>query len=183
MKFCIECGNDQVALKIPTGDNRHRYVCGSCNYIHYVNPRMICGTLPIEGNKILLCKRAIEPRHSYWTLPAGFMENGESIETAASRETLEEAMATSLNPKLYCIFSLAHINQVHIFYKCDIVDGHFGAGSETLDAQLFAVDDIPWNQIAFKTVEQCLKHYIQDRQSNHFPVRAEDIIPDLQNHD
>lgn len=176
MKYCIECGTDKVIFDVPTGDNRTRHICISCAYIHYQNPRMICGTLPLFENKILLCKRSIEPRAGFWTLPAGFMENGETLEAAAARETHEEALAISKNSQLYCIFSLPHINQVHIFYKCEIENGHFGAGSETLDAALFAVDEIPWDEIAFKTVALCLKHYIEDKSTGVFPVRAEDII-------
>lgn len=177
MKFCIECGTDSVTHKIPLGDNRHRFICSTCQYIHYVNPRMICGTLPIHDDKVLLCKRDIEPQKGLWTLPAGFMENGETIEAAAARETFEEAMAISENSELYCIFSLPHINQVHIFYRCSIKDGHFGAGSETQDAALFSMDDIPWDQLAFKTVIRCLQRYQNDRKLQTFPVRAEDIIP------
>ena len=177
MKFCIECGTDQITFEVPEGDNRSRFICQKCGYIHYQNPRMICGTLPIHQDKVLLCKRAIEPKLGFWTLPAGFMENGESIEAAAARETHEEALAISENSSLYCIFSLPHINQVHIFYKCNIEAGFFGAGSETSDAALFSIDDIPWDQIAFKTVARCLKHYIQDKKGNIFPVRAEDIHP------
>lgn len=175
MKYCIECGTKDVVYVIPEGDNRQRHICQSCNYIHYVNPRMICGTLPIHDNKILLCKRSIEPRKGYWTLPAGFMENGESIEHAAHRETQEEAMATAINSHLYSIFSLPHINQVHIFYKCNINNGHFGAGVETEDAQLFQLDDIPWEHIAFKTVYRCLEHYIEDFKTGEFSLRSEEI--------
>ena len=137
---------------------------------------MICGTLPIHQKQVLLCKRSIEPRKGYWTLPAGFMENGESIETAAHRETLEEALATAVNSHLYSIFSLPKINQVHIFYKCDIKDGAFGAGVETEDAQLFDLDAIPWDQIAFKTVYRCLEHYIEDLKGNDFTVKTEEIL-------
>lgn len=176
MKYCIECGTANVAFIIPEGDNRPRHICHSCDYIHYINPRMICGTLPLHDNKVLLCKRSIEPRKGYWTLPAGFMENGESIEHAAHRETQEEALATAINSHLYSIFSLPKINQVHIFYKCDISNGEFGAGVETEDAQLFSIKDIPWDQIAFKTVYRCLEQYIEDIPLGQFSVKTEEIV-------
>lgn len=176
MKYCIECGTDRVILKIPEGDNRSRYICKVCDYIHYQNPRMICGTLPIHNGKILLCKRAIEPRYGLWTLPAGFMENGETLEAAAARETYEESLARSIDSNLYCIFSLPHINQIHIFYKCNIENGDFGAGSETLEASLYAIEDIPWDQLAFRTVARCIKHYVKDKDSGEFGIHVEDIV-------
>lgn len=176
MKYCIECGSEKVALEIPEGDNRERFVCQACSYIHYQNPRMICGTIPVFEDKILLCRRAIEPRKGYWTLPAGFMENGETIEEASVRETYEEALAVSVKPQLYSIFSLPHINQVHIFYKCDIKDGKFGAGTETLESALFSLDEIPWDELSFRTVIQCIKHYIEDVKTGVFPVRSESLL-------
>jgi len=175
MMFCIECGSNEVKLQIPTGDNRQRHICLACNYIHYVNPRIICGTLPTFNGQVLLCKREIEPRSGFWTLPAGFMENGESLSEAAYRETFEEALATSVDLELYTLCSLPHINQVHIFYRCEILDGKFGAGSETLDAKLFDLADIPWDELAFKTVAQCLEFYQQDIQQGLFPIRSTTI--------
>ncbi len=174
MKFCSTCGA-KVMQRVPEGDNRMRFVCISCHQIHYQNPNIVAGTLPYHGDKVLLCKRAIEPRMGFWTLPAGFMENEETVESAALRETLEEAEARIVDASLYTVINVPHVNQVHIFYLGKILDGQYGAGVETSDAQLFLEKDIPWNDIAFKTVYVTLKHYFADRKEKTFPVRVEDI--------
>lgn len=176
MKFCSYCG-DPVALRVPAGDNRERHICDSCNTIHYHNPRIITGCLPIYGDKVLLCKRAIEPRREYWTLPAGFMENGESTERGAARESLEEALAEVTDLQLYCLYSVPEINQVFFFYRSRLLreDG-FGIGEESLEVRLFSEEEIPWDQLAFYTVHKTLKYYFADRQHNHFPVRDEELI-------
>lgn len=174
MKFCSQCGNT-VSLQIPQGDNRERHVCDSCGFIHYLNPRIVAGSLPTYGDKVLLCKRAIEPRKGYWTLPAGFMENGETTEQAAARETWEEAEAKLEMRGLYSLFNLPHINQVYIFFRGEIINGEFGVGDESLETQLFAEQDIPWDSLAFPTIYKTLKHYFHDRKHGTFPVRMEDI--------
>lgn len=174
MKFCSNCGHP-VARKIPPGDTRERFVCDNCGTIHYQNPNIIAGTLPIYEEKVLLCRRAIEPRKGFWTLPAGFMENGETTEDAARRETWEEAEANLDNAELYCLFDLARINQVHIFFRGEVHQGNFGVGEESLESALFSEAEIPWEELAFPTVYQTLKHYFSDRQTNQFPIRFMDI--------
>lgn len=174
MKFCSQCGQ-AVKLEIPAGDNRERHVCSHCDTIHYQNPRIITGTLPILGNQVLLCRRAIEPRYGLWTLPAGFMENGETTEQGASRETWEEARAKVRIKGLYTLFNLPQINQVYFFYRAELTRPEFGAGPESLEVALFHEDEIPWDELAFPVVERTLKHYFSDRKNGLFPVRTEDI--------
>ncbi len=175
MKFCSQCG-EGVTLAIPEGDNRERHVCNACSTIHYQNPRIITGTLPVYDDQILLCKRAIEPRHGLWTLPAGFMENGETTEQGAVRETWEEASANVNDLALYSIFNLPQINQVYFFYRAQLSDLSFGPGEESLEVELFNEDAIPWDQLAFPVISRTLQHYLSDRKSGEFPVRTEDII-------
>ena len=170
MKYCSECGHT-VSQKIPEGDDRLRYVCDNCGAIHYQNPRLIVGTLPVYGDQVLLCRRAIEPRKGFWTLPAGFMENGETTVEGAVRESWEEARAKLSNEKLYRLFDLSYIDQVYMFYLADLVDGEFSAGPESLDVKLFNEADIPWDDIAFGVVVDTLKEFFADRKKGLFPVR------------
>lgn len=174
MNYCSDCGNP-TQLRIPDDDNRERHVCDSCDLIHYSNPKVIAGCLPIWDDQVLLCRRAIEPRKGYWTLPAGFLENGESVETGAARETWEEAEAKITNSSLYTVFSLPYISQIHMFYKADIIDGQFAAGVESLEVGLFHETDIPWEELAFPVVTDTLKHYFADRKTGRFPVRDSEI--------
>ena len=167
MKFCSNCGAP-VARKIPEGDNLPRFVCDACSTIHYQNPRMIVGCVPCWEDKVLLCKRAIEPRHGLWTVPAGFMENGETLDAGAARETLEEACARVEIGALYAIYNIPHVNQVYLLFLAKLLDLDFSAGAETLEARLFTQDEIPWDQIAFATVRNTLTHYYHDRASQHF---------------
>ncbi len=161
MKFCSNCGAT-VAHKIPAGDSLPRYVCDACNTIHYQNPRMIVGCVPCWEDRVLLCKRAIEPRHGLWTVPAGFMENGETLAAGAARETLEEACARVEIASLYAVYSIPHINQVYLLFRAQLLDLDFRAGAETLEARLFREDEVPWDQIAFATVRNTLTHYFAD---------------------
>lgn len=174
MKFCSECG-EKVERKIPSGDDRERYVCGSCDHIHYQNPRMIVGTLPIYGQQVLLCRRAIEPRKGFWTLPAGFMENGESVEAGALRESWEEARAVIEKPHFYRLFDLPHINQVYMFFRGELKDGGFAAGPESTEVALYNEADIPWDELAFPVVRQLLMEFYEDRKSHSYPVRSSTI--------
>jgi ADP-ribose pyrophosphatase YjhB (NUDIX family) len=167
MKFCSNCGA-AVSRKIPPGDSLPRYVCDTCNTIHYQNPRMIVGCVPYWEDKVLLCKRAIEPRHGLWTVPAGFMENGETMEAGAIRETLEEANARVKIDKLFAIYNIPHVNQVYILFRARLTDLDFHPGAETLETALFAETDIPWNQIAFATVRNTLNHFFHDLRGGHF---------------
>ncbi len=175
MKFCSYCGV-VVTLRIPEGDDRNRYVCDACGVIHYQNPRVIVGCLPVHEDKILLCRRAIEPRYGLWTLPAGFMENGETTMEGAARETWEEARATVVDQHLYRIFDMPQINQVYMFYRTGIVDGQFGVGPESTEVELFAEDDIPWQEMAFLPVTQTLREFLEDRKEGNFPVRVSKLV-------
>ena len=169
MNYCNQCGNT-VVLEIPEGDNLPRHVCHQCNTIHYQNPKVVTGTLPVWQDKVLLCKRAIEPRLGAWTLPAGFMENNETLEQAANRETVEEANANIKIDGLYTVFSLPHISQIYVMYRAELLDLNFSAGIESLEVKLFSEDEIPWENLAFKTIVQTLKYYFEDRKKNHFPI-------------
>ncbi len=170
MKFCSTCGAT-VIKRVPAGDNRQRFVCGSCNEIHYQNPRIIVGCLPVYEDKVLLCKRGIEPRKNLWTVPAGFMENGETTVAGALRETWEEAEARIEGEVLYHLFDLPHINQVYFFYRGHLIDGKFGVGSESLETQLFSYQDIPWDELAFPIIKTLLNHYFSDLKNNEYPIR------------
>ena len=152
MKYCSSCGSE-VELKIPEGDNLPRYCCTSCDYIHYQNPKIVTGTLPIKEDTILLCKRAIHPRQGLWTLPAGFLENEEPLETGAARECVEEANAYSDDMKIFSIYSLIHISQIYIMYYGTLRDGKHSPGlEESFDTKLYSEDDIPWDELAFPII-------------------------------
>ncbi len=174
MKFCTKCGS-RIVLRIPEGDDRERHVCTKCGTIHYSNPRVIVGCLPVHEGRVLLCKRAIEPRKNYWTLPAGFMENKETTVQGAARETWEEARARVSNLDLYRVFDVPHISQVYMFYRCDVDDGEYGVGPESLESNLYLEGEIPWDNIAFPVVYETLREYFSDAPSGHFPVRVSTI--------
>ena len=167
MKFCSNCGAP-VALKVPPGDNLPRHVCDACETIHYQNPRMVVGCIAEWEDRILLCRRAIEPRHGLWTVPAGYMENGETTVEGAARETLEEANARVEVGPLYALFNIPHISQVYMLFRARMLDTDFSAGAETLEARLFAEGEIPWDEIAFATVRQTLNHYFNDRRRGEY---------------
>lgn len=175
MKFCSQCGHP-VTVKIPEGDNRERYVCVNCETIHYQNPRIIAGCLPVYEGRVLLCKRSIEPRFGKWTLPAGFLENGETTSQGALRETREEAMANVEIEGIYTMFSLPHISQVYMFFRARLLDLDFGAGHETEDVRLFSEQEVPWDELAFPVITETLNHYFEDRVKDEYPVHAKDII-------
>ena len=176
MKFCSQCGNS-VTQRIPSGDNLPRYVCDQCNIVHYQNPNIVAGCIPVLGDQILLCKRAIEPRYGYWTLPAGFMENAETLEQAAMRESFEEANANVKLQSLYTVFSLPHVNQVYVMYLAKLLDENFSAGIESLEVKLFAEKDIPWDNLAFRTIHYTLKYFFEDRRQGQFKVRSHLVEP------
>lgn len=163
--------------RIPAGDTLPRYCCAACGAVFYQNPRNIVGTLPVWEERVLLCRRAIEPRRGKWTLPAGFLENGETLLRGALRETLEEAGArVSTDPQsLYTLFNLPHINQVHCFFRARLLDLDFAPGVESLEVRLFSAEEIPWDEIAFPVVRSTLMHYLHDRQTQVFPVRMFDM--------
>jgi ADP-ribose pyrophosphatase YjhB (NUDIX family) len=179
MNFCHHCGSP-VLQRIPPGDDKLRHCCDSCDVIFYQNPKNIVGTLPVHGDRVLLCRRAIEPRKGRWTLPAGFMENGETCLAGAVRETLEEAGAKIIisRQSLYTLFNLPYINQVYLFFRAELQSLDFNPGAETLEVALFSEAEIPWNEIAFPVVRSTLEHYFQDRKVETFPVRMFDVYYD-----
>lgn len=168
------CGTP-VEHRIPPDDNRERAVCPACDHIQYVNPLNVVGTLPVWQDQVLLCRRNIEPRKGYWTLPAGFMELGETTEEGAMRETDEEAGAHIELQGLYCLLNVVHAGQVHLFYRARLLDTEFNPGPETIEAQLFRQDEIPWADLAFRTVKLTLEHYFADREKGQFGVHFADI--------
>lgn len=174
MNYCNLCGST-VRFEIPPGDNRPRYICNNCGEIHYINPKIIAGCLPVYEDKVLLCKRAIQPRIGLWTLPAGFMENGESTRHAAARETLEEANARVSGLQLYTLTSIVPVNQVQLIYLAQLDDLNFSAGDETSDVQLFSEADIPWDKLAFQTINNALKFYFTDRKVDRYPLHHVDL--------
>jgi ADP-ribose pyrophosphatase YjhB (NUDIX family) len=174
VKYCSNCGA-AVVQRVPPGDTLPRFVCDECGEIHYQNPKLVVGTVPEHGGRIILCRRAIEPRYGYWTLPAGFMENAESVAQAALRETLEEAGAAVELGAPFTMISVPRVNQVHVFYLARLGALEFKPGEETLEVALFAEADIPWRDIAFRTVATTLKHWFADRARGTFTFHAEDI--------
>lgn len=177
MKYCDQCGHS-VEYKIPELDNRERAVCTRCGTIHYRNPRIIAGCLPVYAEQILLCRRNIEPRKGFWTLPAGFMEEGETLQQGAARETLEEAGVQVQAGKLLSMISVPHISQVHIFFLAEMAGPqHAGSTSESSEIRLFAPADIPWDEIAFPTVSRTLRDYLQDKTTGTIEHRVSDILP------
>ena len=175
MKFCSNCAA-ALAKRVPPGDNLPRWVCDQCGEIHYQNPRMVVGALPEYQGKILLCRRAIEPRYGYWTLPAGFMENDETAGQAALRETLEEAGARIELGEPFTMISVPYVNQVHLFYRARLLDLEFNPGEESLEVALYEEAQIPWKEVAFRTVATTLRLWFADRARGSFTFHAQDII-------
>lgn len=176
MNFCSTCGA-RVELRIPDGDTLPRFVCTGCGTIHYENPKMVVGCIPEWESRILLCRRAIEPRYGLWTLPAGFMENGETTAHGAQRETLEEANARVEILGLYALFNIPHINQVYMLFRARLLDLDFHAGAETLETRLVGAAEIPWDEIAFATVRRTLKLYFEDQRRGDYRFHMGTIEP------
>ncbi|MCE7914228.1 MAG: NUDIX domain-containing protein [Nitrosomonas sp. PRO4] len=162
MKYCSNC-SATVELLIPAGDMLPRYVCTACHIIHYQNPKIVVGCIPEWKDKILLCRRAIEPRLGWWTLPAGFMENNETLAQAAARETLEEANARVEVGDLYALYSLPHISQVYVLFRAQLLDLDFSPGIESLDVKLMSEHEMPWEEMAFRVIHDPLKRYFKER--------------------
>ncbi len=176
MKYCSACGA-AVEFRIPADDNRARHICSACNMIHYQNPRMVIGSIPQWEDKVLLCRRAIEPQYGKWTLPGGFMENGETTAQAAIRETLEEACARIAIIDLYSMYSLPYINQVHLLFRAELLDLNFGPGQESLEVKLFSGTEIPWDELAFRPVRYSLEHYFAERGKGQFTLHTGELVP------
>jgi ADP-ribose pyrophosphatase YjhB (NUDIX family) len=175
MKYCSQCGGEND-FKVPKGDNRPRYICRECESIHYQNPKVVVGCIPIWEDRVLLCRRAIEPRYGLWTLPAGFMENGETTQEGAARETLEEANARVSVGALYTLFNLPHIDQIYMIFRSQLRDLDFTPGDESLEVNLFREDEVPWQEIAFPVIKETLKLYFQDLKSGDFCLRSGTIV-------
>ncbi len=176
IKHCKECGN-AVAYRLPDdGDTKERAVCPACKTVHYENPLNVVGTIPHWGDKVLLCKRNIEPRWGKWTLPAGFMELNETTAEGAARETDEEAGAQFEMLGLFTLLNVARVGQVHLFYRARLLSEEFNPGTETIEARLFAEDEIPWDEIAFRTVKETLERYFADRKTGHYGIHQMDIV-------
>jgi ADP-ribose pyrophosphatase YjhB (NUDIX family) len=163
----MKCGNE-LTVRVPDGDDRSRHVCRSCGTVHYSNPKMVVGTIPVFEDRILLCKRAIEPRYGLWTLPAGFMENEETVEEGAKRETLEEAGAALNGLSPFALFSLPFVSQVYLMFRARLSAPNFGAGHESLEVALVSEPDIPWGEIAFPVIEETLRLFLADRKKGAF---------------
>jgi ADP-ribose pyrophosphatase YjhB (NUDIX family) len=176
MNYCSLCGAPVELRQLPN-DNRTRHVCTACGEVHYQNPKLIVGAIPEWENRILLCRRAIEPRHGLWTLPAGFMENGETTTEAAARETLEEANAQVEIGDLYSLYNLPYINQVHLLFRAKLLNLDFSPGVESLEVQLFSEQDVPWDKMAFRPVYYTLQHYFADRTAGSFRFHMGDLQP------
>jgi len=176
MKFCSSCGS-RLVEKIPCDDDRRRHVCPGCDTVHYQNPKIVTGCLPVWEDSVLLCKRAIEPRSGYWTIPAGFMELDETVEQGAVRETWEEARAQVEIQAPYSMFNLPHVNQLYVIYRARLTNLEFRPGPESKEVRLFTEQDIPWDNLAFGTVRQTLRFFFGDRPGGRFPMRTGTIVP------
>ena len=174
-KFCSHCGSD-IIIKIPEGDNLKRAVCDKCGAIFYENPKVVAGCILEWEGKILLCKRANEPRSGYWTLPAGFLENEETVEEGALRESWEEARARSEEIKLFMMCNLPHISQIYMIYHGFLVDGKYDVGPESSEVRLFSEEEIPWTDIAFTVIEKTIKFYYQDVKKGNIDIHFDTII-------
>jgi ADP-ribose pyrophosphatase YjhB (NUDIX family) len=185
VKFCSNCGASNLELRVPEGDTLPRQVCGACGTIHYQNPKIVVGCLPEWEDRVLLCRRAIEPRYGLWTLPAGFLENGETLMNGALRETLEEADARVELGALYTVISLPQINQVYMMFRSRLLDLGFGPGTESLEVRLFEESEIPWETLAFRTIARSLRNLFLDRRHGTFALhvsaleRRPPLPPDL----
>ena len=174
IKHCRACGGE-VRYQTPADDNRDRATCTVCTTIHYENPLNVVGTVPVWEDKVLLCLRNIEPRRGLWTLPAGFMELGETTAEGAIRETIEEAGARIELEGLFTLLNVVRVGQVHLFYRARMLDIDFVPGPETIEARLFTEAEVPWEQIAFRTTKKTLEHYFADRRAGRFEIHFGDI--------
>ncbi len=175
MNYCSNCGA-AIQTKTPPGDNRPRFVCEVCHTIYYQNPKIVTGCIPEWENKILLCRRAILPRYGLWTLPGGFMENGETVLEAAIREVQEEANASVEVLELLTLFNLPHVNQVYLMFRARLLNLNYSPGDESLEVGLFEETQIPWDQLAFATIHHTLRFYFDDKRAGSFGFHMGDIV-------
>ena len=175
MNYCSHCGSP-VVRRVPTGDDRPRFVCERCGIIHYENPKIVVGCIPEREDKILLCRRSIEPRFGKWTLPAGDLENGETVTEGAKRETLEEACATVEILAPYALFDLTFVNQIYLIFRSRLLNTDYGPGQESTEVRLFSEEEIPWDDLAFAVIRETLERYFMDRPTGIFPVHTGEIL-------
>lgn len=175
IKHCKSCGGAAIYRVPDDGDTRERAICTLCQTIHYENPLNVVGTIPVLGERVLLCKRAIEPRYGKWTLPAGFMELDETAAQGAQRETTEESGAEFEMGEFFALANVARVGQVHLFFQARLLSDRFAPGLETLEARLFSESEVPWDEIAFRTVSETLKRYFADRRAGAFLTHVFDI--------
>ena len=178
MNYCSNCGA-KLNYRIPDGDDLLRYICDTCHVIHYINPKIVVGCIPEWENKILLCRRAIEPRKGKWTLPAGYLENDETLAEGARRETFEETKAHVEIIAPYAIFNLTFINQIYLMFRGQLIDNTFGPSSESTHVELFSEKDIPWDDLAFNVMQETLVRFFKDHSIGVFPFQMGDIAPHL----
>ena len=174
MKYCSHCAGPLHQV-VPDGDTLPRHVCAECGTIHYQNPKIVAGCIPVWEDRILLCKRAIEPRYGKWTLPAGFMENGETVAQAATRETIEEAEARVVDLELYGLFNITHVNQVYIIFRGRLETDEFGPGTESLEVRLVEEKEVPWEELAFPVMRRTLGLFFEDRRRGAYGRHMFDI--------
>ena len=165
MNFCSHCGSPDLVQRIPPGDDHYRTVCNNCQTVHYFNPKIVAGCLPIWEGKVLLARRAIEPCYGLWNVPSGYLENGESVLEGARREVWEEALGRTTDEWLISLYNLEKINQVYLQFVGELVDGKFGVGVESLECALFAEEEVPWKEMAFTSSIYTLNHYFRDRKA------------------
>ncbi len=178
IQYCTQCGS-KVETRIPPGDERARHVCTVCGNIHYQNPKMVVGCIPEYENRILLCRRDIEPRRGKWTLPAGFLENGESVRDGALRETFEEARLRAEIIAPYRLFDLVFVNQIYLMFRARILVPEFGPTHESSEVKLVYENDIPWDDIAFPVIQKTLLHYFRDRKTGIFEFQSLELAKPL----
>lgn len=178
MNYCSTCGSSNIIFEVPAGDSLRRHICQDCGIVFYENPKIVTGCILEWQRRILLCKRAIEPRSGLWTIPAGFMEKNESVADAAARETLEEACAVPVSLELQGIYNLKHISQVYIVYRGVLQDGHASPGKESLEVALCDEDEVPWEKIAFPVITTALKRYFKDCADGKPRLHSADITRD-----
>lgn len=176
MNYCSNCGQP-LTHGTPPGDDRRRYYCQSCGTIAYQNPRMVVGSLPEHEGRILMCRRAIEPCHGLWTLPAGYLENGETVTAGAIRETREEACTDIRNLSAYTMLSIPHISQIYLIFRASLAFPSFEPGAESLEVKLFMPSEIPWEALAFRAIRRTLRHYIEDQTKGEFRFHIGEIEP------
>jgi ADP-ribose pyrophosphatase YjhB (NUDIX family) len=175
MNFCSHCGS-RVGLQTPSGDDRLRYVCSNCGMIHYQNPKVVVGCIATWDRKILLCRRSIEPRCGKWTIPAGYLENQETVAQGAKREVLEEARARVRQLEPFGLYNICHVSQIYFIFRGRMIDENYGAGDESLEVRLVEIADIPWAELAFPVIEQTLQKYAEARRQGDFAFHIEDVV-------